>query len=98
MQKREIPTENPLGFCNSKSPQRSILNARNANLQVGIVFDWGKHQEQKIVKKNKQLNNQFQTEQKSKQVDNQYQPEKKKKKSDKQKPVENNHLDYQKQK
>ena len=91
-------TDNILGFCNSKSPQRSILNARNANLQVGIVFDWGKHQEQKIEKKNKQFNNQFQTEQKSKQVDNQYQPEKKKKKSDKQKPVENNQLDYQKQK
>lgn len=47
-------TDNIFAFCNSKSPQRSILNARNANLQVGLVFDWGKLQEQKIEIKKKQ--------------------------------------------
>lgn len=41
-------TDNVLAFCTAKSIQRSLLNANNANLQVGIVFDWGKVQEKKL--------------------------------------------------
>jgi len=40
-------TDNIFGFCNSKSPKRSILNTHTANIQAGIVFDWGKVQETK---------------------------------------------------
>ncbi|MBO4656094.1 MAG: hypothetical protein J5644_11165 [Bacteroidales bacterium] len=49
-------TDNIFGICNSKSPQRSLLNARNANIQMGIVFDWGKLHENKLEKKSKQKN------------------------------------------
>lgn len=41
-------TDNLLGFCNAKSIQRSLLNVNNANVQLGIVFDWGKIQEKKL--------------------------------------------------
>ena len=41
-------TDNFFGFFNSKSPQRSLLNTSTANLQAGIVFDWGKIQETKL--------------------------------------------------
>ncbi len=41
-------TDNFFGFFNSKSPQRSLLNTSTANLQAGIVFDWGKLQETKL--------------------------------------------------
>lgn len=41
-------TDNFFGFFNSKSIKRSLLNARTANLQVGIVFDWGKMEETKL--------------------------------------------------
>ncbi|MBR4535088.1 MAG: hypothetical protein IKO62_00340 [Bacteroidales bacterium] len=41
-------TDNFFGFFNSKSPLRSLLNTPSANLQAGIVFDWGKLQETKL--------------------------------------------------
>ena len=41
-------TDNIFGFCNSKSLKRSLLNTHTANLQAGIVFDWGKVQETKL--------------------------------------------------
>lgn len=44
-------TDNLIAICNSKSIQRSLLNTNNANVQLGIVFDWGKVQESKIEKK-----------------------------------------------
>lgn len=43
-------TDNLIAICNSKSIQRSLLNANNANVQLGIVFDWGKVQESKLEK------------------------------------------------
>ena len=47
-------TDNIFAICNSKSPQRSLCNTRDANVQFGIVFDWGKLQETKLGKtKNK---------------------------------------------
>ena len=51
-------TDNILGFFNSGNPVRSLMNARNANIQAGIVFDWGKLQETKIgVLKHHKKNN-----------------------------------------
>ena len=41
-------TDNIFGFFNSGNPTRSLLNAHTANLQAGIVFDWGKVQETKL--------------------------------------------------
>ena len=41
-------TDNFFGFFNSKSIKRSLLNTHTANLQAGIVFDWGKLQERKL--------------------------------------------------
>jgi hypothetical protein len=46
-----VATDNIFGFFNSKSIQRSILNAHNANVQLGLVFDWGKTPEKIITKK-----------------------------------------------
>lgn len=43
-------TDNIFAFCNSKSPQRSVLNTSNANIQAGIVFDWGKLYEKPLKK------------------------------------------------
>lgn len=47
-------TDNIFAFCNSKSPQRSLLNAHNANIQAGVVFDWGKLYEKPLKKQEKQ--------------------------------------------
>lgn len=44
-------TDNLFAFCNSKSPQRSLMNTSNANIQAGIVFDWGKLHEKSLKKK-----------------------------------------------
>ncbi len=46
-----VVTDNIFGFINSKSIQRAILNANNANVQVGLVFDWGQTQEKRIERK-----------------------------------------------
>lgn len=43
-------TDNIIAICNSKSPLRSLTNTSNANIQAGIVFDWGKLQEKKLQK------------------------------------------------
>lgn len=48
-----VATDNVFAFISTKSIQRAILNAHNANVQMGIVFDWGKIQERKIEKKAK---------------------------------------------
>ncbi len=52
-----VATDNILAICTSKSPQRSLLNARNANIQFGFVFDWGKVKETKIEKTSKRKHN-----------------------------------------
>ncbi len=46
-----VATDNIFGFINNKSIQRAILNAHNANVQMGIVFNWGQTQEKQITKK-----------------------------------------------
>ena len=46
-----VATDNIFSFINNKSIQRAILNAHNANVQMGIVFDWGKTQEKTIKRK-----------------------------------------------
>jgi len=43
-------TDNLIAICTHKSPQRSLVNATNANIQAGIVFDWGKLYEKKLDK------------------------------------------------
>lgn len=43
-------TDNIFAFFNSGNPVRSLLNTRNANIQAGIVFDWGKVKEKKLKK------------------------------------------------
>ena len=43
-----IATDNILSFINSKSIQRSLLNTPNANVQLGLVFNWGKLQEKEL--------------------------------------------------
>lgn len=44
-------TDNLIAICTDKNVQRSLLNANNANIQLGIVFDWGKLKESKCEKK-----------------------------------------------
>lgn len=46
-----VATDNVFGFINKKSIQRGILNSHNANVQVGLVFDWGQTQERRIERK-----------------------------------------------
>lgn len=43
-----MATDNIISLFNKKSIQRSLLNAPNANLQFGMVFDWGKLYENKL--------------------------------------------------
>ncbi len=43
-------TDNLIAICTNKNPLQSLMNASNANIQMGIVFDWGKLQEEQLAK------------------------------------------------
>lgn len=46
-------TDNILAICQSKGVMRSLMNTNNVNIQMGVVFDWGKLKEKKLDRKGK---------------------------------------------